>query len=105
MNLRAKRNIRNLTFHLIEHGRIKTSVSLAKKIRTKAERLIDRAKKDDVANRRYAARKLSAQGVDRLFKVIGPANINRKGGYTRILRLGSRKGDGREMCILEIIDV
>jgi large subunit ribosomal protein L17 len=80
-------------------------VPLAKEIRKKAERLITRAKKNTPVNRRHAAKYLPDEGVKKLFNVIGPANIKRKGGYTKILRLDTRKGDSREMCILEVIDV
>lgn len=105
MNLKNKRNIRKLTYHLIKNGRIKTSVSYAKGVARKAERLITKAKKDTVRNRRYVAKQLPPDGVKKLFEQIGPVNINKKGGYTRRHRLYSRKGDGREMCVLEIIDV
>jgi len=106
LNTREKRKVKNLTFHLIDRGRITTSVTVAKTVQKKAERLISKAGRDTLANRRYAAKKLPAAGVKKLFELIGPANAQRKGGYTRIVRLPDpRKGDGRENCILEIIDV
>ena len=105
MNLKVKRDLRNLSYHLIKNGRIETSVSRAKQLRKKVERLISKARKDTVAGRRHAARFLPAEGVDKLFSSIGPANRERPGGYTRIIRTGKRQGDSREMCILEIIDV
>ncbi|NLB35320.1 MAG: 50S ribosomal protein L17 [Elusimicrobia bacterium] len=105
MNSKDKKDIRNLSYHLIDRGRITTSVSKAKELRKGVERLITRAKKDTLANRRYVAKKIPAKGVKKLFEEIGPANRERNGGYTRILRLEPRQGDAREMCILEIIDV
>lgn len=105
MNLKVKRNVRNLSYHLIKRGRIRTSLSLAKEIRKNVERLITRSKKDSLSSRRYVAKKLPLDGVKKLFKVIAPANVNRSGGYTRMLRIGKRMGDSRKMCILEIIDV
>lgn len=105
MNLKTKRQIRNLTYHLIKNGRIKTSVSHARVLKKRTERLISKASRDTVAARRYAARKLPPDGVERLFTEIGPACASRPGGYTRMLRIGRRQGDARQMCILEIIDV
>lgn len=105
MNSKAKKDISNLSYHLIDRGRITTSVSSARRIKKVVERLITKAKKDSVANRRYAAKKLPVKGVKKLFEEIGPANRERNGGYTRMLRVERRQGDSREMCILEIIDV
>lgn len=106
MNTKEKRKIRNLTCHLIQKGRIKTTVPAARLVKRKVEKLITRAKKDNVANRRYIARILPNESVIKLLGVIGPANISRNGGYTRLLRVDSnRKGDGSRMCILQIIDV
>ncbi len=101
---KTKRNIKRLSYQLIKSGRIKTSVPRAKKVRSNLEKIISRAKKDTVVNRRYAAARLPGKSVKKLFEVIGPANKNRPGGYTRILRIGNRKGDGSKRCLLEIID-
>lgn len=106
MNIKEKRKIRNLTYHLIKKGRITTTTATAKQVKKKVEKLITRAKKDSIANRRYVAKLLPKDGVQTLFRNIGPKNVNRPGGYTRLLRNGVfRKGDGSELCILEIIDV
>jgi large subunit ribosomal protein L17 len=101
---KTKRNIKRLTYQLVKSGRIKTSVPRAKKVRSHVEKLITRAKKDTVANRRYVAAGLPKETVNKLFEIIGPANKDRPGGYTRILRIGNRKGDGSKRCMLEIID-
>ena len=106
MNIKEKRRIKNLTYHLIKRGRITTTVPAARLVKRKVEKLITRAKKDNVVNRRRIARFLPDDGVDRLLSVIGPANISKCGGYTRMLRLDSpQKGDGTQKCILEIINV
>lgn len=106
MNTREKRRIKKLTYHLIQRERIKTTVPTAKLVKIKVEKLITRAKKDNIVNRRYIARVLPNESVNKLLGVIGPANISRNGGYTRLLRMESnRKGDGSQMCVLEIIDV
>jgi large subunit ribosomal protein L17 len=106
LNIKEKRKIKNLTYHLIKKGRITTTVPTAKLVKKSIEKMITRAKKDTVVNRRYIAGKLPKDGVGRLFEVIGPANIERNGGYTRLLRIeDNRKGDGSQMCLLEIINV
>ncbi|MFC2061976.1 50S ribosomal protein L17 [Elusimicrobiota bacterium] len=105
MTLRDKRNIKKMTFNLIKRGRISISVPLAKEVKKKTEKFITRAKKDNAANRRHVAKYLPAEAVEKLFTQIGPANKGKKGGYTRLLRIGPRKGDGCERCLLEIINV
>ena len=105
MTPKQKLAIRNLSYQLIKNERIETSVVRAKEIKKRVERLISRARKDTVSRRRYAAKYLPKDGVKILFSRIGPANADRNGGYTRLIRTGTRKGDGRQQCILEIIDV
>ncbi len=105
MNTKQKHNIRNLSYQLILNKRINTSVPRAKKVKSRVERLISRARKDTVSRRRYAARYLPKEGVRILFTELGPVNADRRGGYTRLLRTETRKGDGRQQCILEIINV
>jgi len=105
LNSRKSKTVKNTTYQVIKHGRVKTSVGKAKEVKKKVERLITKAKSDKVKNRRYAAKYVPADAVKILFEKIGPANKDREGGYTRILRLGKRQGDSREDCVLEIIDV
>ncbi len=106
MNTKDKRKIKSLAYHLIQRGKIKTTVPVAKNVRRKVEKLITRSRIDNVLNRRYIAKVLPEDGVNKLFNVIGPANKDRNGGYTRIIRMdGNRKGDGTEMCLIEIINV
>ena len=96
---------RNLVTALIKHERITTTVPKAKEARSLAEKLITFAKAGDLHARRMAARKVNEPAVlQKLFAEIGPRYADRPGGYTRILRLGPRKGDSAELAILELVD-
>jgi large subunit ribosomal protein L17 len=96
---------RNLVTALIKHERIQTTVPKAKEARSVAEKLITFAKRGDLHARRQAARKINEPDVlQKLFAEIGPRYADRPGGYTRILRLGFRKGDNAELAILELVD-
>jgi large subunit ribosomal protein L17 len=97
--------IRNMMTVLFKHERITTTRAKAKEVRRFAEKEITRAKEDSVHNRRMAARKIYDEGVlAKLFTDIGPRLKERKGGYTRILRLGFRKQDAADMVVLELVD-
>ena len=96
--------LRGLTTSMILHERIKTTVTRAKAVRPKVERMITLAKRDTLHARRQAAAYLyEPEAVRKLFDSIGPRFADRSGGYTRILRLGPRKGDGAETAILELL--
>jgi len=98
--------LRNLTTALFERERIRTTLMKAKELRPYAERLITLARRDDdrLHARRLAARALQDRTVmKKLFDDLGARFAGRPGGYTRILRLGPRKGDGAEMAIVELI--
>ncbi len=96
---------RNLVTALFKHERIQTTVPKAKEARVVAEKLITFAKRGDLHARRMAARKLFEPAVlQKLFEEIGPRYAERPGGYTRIMRLGPRKGDNAELAILELVD-
>ena len=96
---------RNLVTALFKHERIQTTVPKAKEARQVAEKLITFAKRGDLHARRQAARKINEPEVlQKLFAEIGPRYADRPGGYTRILRLGNRKGDNAEVAILELVD-
>ena len=96
---------RNLVTALFKHGRIQTTVPKAKEARSVAEKLITFAKKGDLHSRRQAARKLNEPAVlQKLFDEIGPSFADRQGGYTRIMRIGPRRGDNAELAILELVD-
>ena len=103
---------RTLIKQLFEHERITTTFAKAKAIRGEAERLITIARRSSDANeagkvhaRRLVASRLgSNQGVAKLFDDIGPRFAKRPGGYTRIVKLGPRQGDGAEMVVLEFVE-
>lgn len=99
-----KATLKHLAVALFKHDAIETGVYKAKELRMFAEPLITLAKKDSVANRRLAFARLRDEDVVRkLFTVIGPAFADRPGGYTRILRLGTRVGDGSETARIELV--
>lgn len=94
----------NLAASLFEHKRITTTVTKAKRLRPYAERLITFAKKGDLASRRRVLGVISAKSiVHELFTDIAPAVANREGGYTRITKIGNRKGDNAPMAVIELV--
>jgi large subunit ribosomal protein L17 len=95
---------RNQLASLIQNERIITTLPKAKELRPQIERLITLAKNDSVHGRRNASRQLSDDAaVAKLFGTLGPRFSDRPGGYTRIIKLGSRRGDAAEMAILEFV--
>jgi large subunit ribosomal protein L17 len=100
-----KATLRNLATSLFRHERIETTAAKAKELRPYAERLITLARTDDVHSRRLAARKIADREVlGKLFEDIAPRFLERPGGYTRILKVGHRKGDAAEMALIELVD-
>ena len=98
--------LRNLAVALFERERIRTTLPKAKEVRSFAERLITLARRDGdrLHARRLAAREIhDAAIVKKLFDTLGARFATRPGGYTRILRLGPRPGDGAEMAYLELV--
>lgn len=96
--------LRGLTTSVVLHERVRTTVTKAKAVRPQVERVITLAKRDTLHARRQAAAYLyQPQAVRKLFDSIGPRFAEREGGYTRIIRLGPRKGDGAEEAILELL--
>jgi len=94
----------NLAASLFEHKRITTTVTKAKRLRPYAERLVTFAKKGDLASRRRVLAVISNKGiVHELFTDIAPAVANREGGYTRITKIGNRKGDNAPMAVIELV--
>jgi large subunit ribosomal protein L17 len=94
--------MKSLVTNLILAESIKTTLPKAKEARKDADKMVTIAKKGDLAARRLAAsRLLQPKAVQKLFDKIAPAMKDRKGGYTRIVKLGTRKGDAAEMCILQ----
>src|SRR3954469_21297511 len=94
----------NLATALFEHGRITTTESKAKRLRPYAEHLITFGKRGDLHARRQVLKRLNDKSVvHTLFDEIGPRYANRPGGYTRITKLGPRKGDNAPMAIIELV--
>ncbi|MFT4188932.1 MAG: 50S ribosomal protein L17 [Aeromicrobium sp.] len=95
----------NLAQSLFEHGKITTTEAKARRLRPYAEHLITKAKTDTVANRRQVVKVIRDKGVlHTLFTEIGPAMATRPGGYTRITKIGPRKGDNAPMAVIEIVE-
>jgi large subunit ribosomal protein L17 len=95
----------NLATALFEHGKITTTEAKAKRLRPLAERLITFAKRGDLAARRRVMTVVRDKGVvHELFAEIGPRYENRHGGYTRITKIGPRKGDNAPMAVIELVE-
>jgi len=96
---------RNLVTSLIEHGRVTTTVARAKELRSIADRMVTLGKQGDLAARRRALSYVrSKDGVHKLFAEIAPGFATRPGGYTRVLKVGSRHGDNAPMAIIEFVE-
>jgi len=96
--------LRSLSKALIERGAIETTEAKAKELRPFVEKLITRAKTGTLHGRRQASRHVAhRETMDKLFQDVAPRFSTRKGGYTRILKTGHRKGDGAEMARIELI--
>ena len=100
-----KATMRNLATSLFRYERIETTTAKAKELRPYAERLITLGKRGDLHARRLAGRSIAdRQVLGKLFDDIGPRFTERPGGYTRILKLGNRRGDAAEMALIELVD-
>jgi large subunit ribosomal protein L17 len=96
---------KNLMTQLFKYERIKTTEAKAKAIRADAEKLVTLAKRGDVHARRLALARLNEpEVVKKLFDTVAPRYEDRPGGYTRLLHLGPRLGDGAGMVLLELVD-
>ena len=96
--------VANLATSLFEHGRITTTEAKARVLRPYAERLITKAKKGDLHNRRQVLSTIRDKGVvHTLFTEIAPVMAERPGGYTRITKIGPRKGDNAPMAVIELV--
>lgn len=95
----------NLAKQLFEHGRITTTEAKARRLRPVAERLITKAKKGDIHNRRLVLQTITDKGiVHTLFTEIAPRYAERPGGYTRITKVGNRRGDNAKMAVIELVE-
>jgi large subunit ribosomal protein L17 len=100
-----KATLRNLATNLFQHERIETTTAKAKELRPYAEKLITLARRGDLHSRRLAARHVRGRDIlGKLFDDIAPRFLGRPGGYTRILKLGTRKGDAAEMALIELVE-
>src|SRR6476620_6364348 len=94
----------NLATQLFEHGRIVTTEAKAKRLRPLAEKLITKAKRGDIHSRRLVLTTVKDKGVvHQLFTEIAPTFADRDGGYTRITKVGPRKGDNAPMAVIELV--
>ena len=96
--------LRAMVTYLLENGQIKTTVTRAKEVAPLAEKMITLAKDNTLASYRQALAFITGEDVaNKLFKEIGPKYADRKGGYTRIVRIGPRRGDAAEMAIIQLV--
>ena len=97
--------LRNLATSLFRHERIETTTAKAKELRPYAERLITLARRGDLHARRLVARRIQDREIlGKLFDEIASRYAERPGGYTRILKLGTRKGDAAEISLIELVN-
>ena len=102
--------LRDLVTDLILNGRIETTVSKAKELKRLADKMVTLGKANTLASRRQAAEMIRFEkddegnyAIQKLFNEIAPRYAERNGGYTRVLKLGTRRGDSTEMAIIEFI--
>ncbi len=96
--------LRAMVTYLLENGRIETTVTRAKEVRPLAEKMITLGKRGDLAAKRQAMAFITKEGVvKKTFDETAPKYADRNGGYTRIIRIGPRRGDGAEMAIIELV--
>ncbi|MDD3480822.1 MAG: 50S ribosomal protein L17 [Patescibacteria group bacterium] len=101
-----KSAMRSLTSQIILYEKVTTTITKAKEVRPIIEKFVTKAKVDSVARRRDVAKFLSAndKALEKLFVELGPLYKERKGGYTRITRIGARPGDNTEMAVISLLD-
>ena len=96
--------LRAMTTYLLENGQIKTTYARAKEVAPVAEKMITLAKKNDLAAYRQVLSFVTKEDVaKKLFDQIGPKYADRNGGYTRVVRIGPRRGDAAEMAIIQLV--
>ena len=96
--------LRAMVTYLLENGRIETTITRAKEVRSMAEKMITLAKEDSLANKRAAMAYITKEAVvKKLFDEIAPKYKEVNGGYCRIIKTGPRRGDAAEMCIIELV--
>ena len=103
----AHRNamLRGMVTYLLENGKIETTLTRAKEVRSLTEKMITLGKKNNLAARRQALAYITKEDVVKeLFDQIAPKYADRNGGYTQIYKMGPRRGDGAEMAIIKLVD-
>ena len=99
-----KAMLRAMVTYLLENGQIKTTVTRAKEVQPVAEKMITLAKTNSLASYRQALAFITKEDVaQKLFKEIAPKYADRNGGYTRIVKIGPRRGDAAEMAIIQLV--
>lgn len=99
-----KAMLRAMVTYLLENGRIETTVTRAKEVRSMAEKMITTAKTNDLHSKRQVLAYVTKEDVvKKLFDEISPKYAERNGGYTRIIKIGPRRGDAAEMAIIELV--
>ena len=99
-----KAMLRAMVTYLLENGQIKTTLTRAKEVAPVAEKMITLAKDNTLVSYRQALGFITKEDVaNKLFKEIGPRYTDRNGGYTRIVRIGPRRGDAAEMAIIQLV--
>ena len=99
-----KAMLRAMVTYLLENGRIETTVTRAKEVRAMAEKMITTAKTNDLHSKRQVLAYVTKEDVvKKLFDEIAPKYADRNGGYTRIIKIGPRRGDAAEMAIIELV--
>ena len=96
--------LRAMVTYLLENGQIKTTITRAKEVAPLAEKMITLAKQNDLAAYRQALGFITKEDVaKKLFQELGPTYAGRNGGYTRVVRIGPRRGDAAEMAIIQLV--
>ena len=96
--------LRAMVTFLLENGKIETTLTRAKEVQAMAEKMITTAKEDTLHNRRLVLAFVTKEDVtSKLFKEIAPKYSDRNGGYTRVTKIGPRRGDAAEMAIIELV--
>ena len=96
--------LRAMVTYLLENGQIKTTITRAKEVAPLAEKMITLAKQNDLAAYRQALGFITKEDVaKKLFQDLGPKYAGRNGGYTRVVRIGPRRGDAAEMAIIQLV--
>lgn len=100
-----KAMLRAMVTYLLENGKIETTVTRAKEVRSMAEKMITTAKTNDLHSKRQVLAYVTKEDVvKKLFDEIAPKYADRNGGYTRIVKIGPRRGDAAEMAVISLID-